>query len=73
MKRTKTKQRLPSIIADAVKAMNEAVAEVYDEAARTGRPLAMWDDEKKKVVRKVPKLKPRKNGRSARARRNGKK
>lgn len=72
MKGSKKKQRLPDFAEQGLKAMQEAVDEVYAEAAREGRSLPIWDDKKKKVVWIFPKKKSVKSNRGARARRNGK-
>ena len=73
MKKTKAKPRVEGMTALALKAMKEAVAEVYADHARLGLPVSVWDDEKGKVVWIKPKQQPRKPARSARARRNARK
>ena len=73
MKKPMKRQRVPDIISKAQQAMTEAVAEVYEQAAREGEALPIWDRQKGKVVWTKPKLKSAKNGRAVRARRNGKK
>ena len=57
----------------ALKAMKEAVADVYAEHSRRDLPVAVWDEKKGKVVWIVPNVKPTKPSRTPRARRNGKK
>lgn len=73
MKAPKKRTRQRDMVALATKALREAVAEVYAEAARDGESLPIWDRNKKKVVWVVPKQKPRRIGRSPRPRANGSK
>lgn len=73
MSKAKKVVRLPRDVALAVKAMNEAIAEVHEESRRTGKPIPVWRDGK--VVWIIPEketLPPRALRRRATVRRNGK-
>lgn len=73
MSKIKRASRLPRDVALAVKAMNEAVAEVHEESRRTGKPIPVWRDGK--VVWIIPEKEtppPRRLRRRVTARRNGK-
>lgn len=72
MSRTKKATRLPRDVALAVKAMNEAIAEVHEESRRTGEPIPVWRDGK--VVWIIPEKEtpPPRPPRRVTARRNGK-
>ena len=73
MNKTKIVSRLPRDVELAVKAMNEAIAEIHEESRRTGKPIPVWRDGK--VVWIIPEKEtppPRPPRRRATARRNGK-
>ena len=52
MKNTGKSQAISDPGIYALKALTDAVNKLKEECRRTGKPLIVWDDKKKKVIKK---------------------